>query len=99
MRAVENQRIGVIRQAVACGDFQRALPLWKDYAARLRLELSRGSLSRAEMEETGRLVAWSREVALCTRARALDQLNSLRVAAQYAEPNRPETPRLIRINL
>ena len=96
---METQRIGVILQAVACGDFQRALPLWKDYAARLRLELSRGSLSRAEMEETGRLVAWSREVALCTRARALDQLNSLRVAAQYAEPNRPVSGGLIRINL
>jgi hypothetical protein len=96
---MDDVRTATIQQAVTAGEFQRALHLWNEYAAHLRQKLGSGSLAPEEMEEAGRLVAWSREVALCARARALDQLASLRVAAQYTEPTPPETPRLIRMNL
>jgi hypothetical protein len=92
-------RTAAIQQAITTGDFPRALHLWNEYTAQLQRKLNGGLLSPEEMDEACRLVAWSRGVALCARTRALDQLNSLLVAAQYAEPNPPETPRLIRINL
>ena len=88
-----------IRQAVAAGEYERALRLWNDYTAQLRQDLRGGSLSRDEMEEVSRLVAWSREVALCARARVLDELNSLCVAARYGAPDFPEAPHLFRMNL
>jgi hypothetical protein len=96
---MDNQRTAAIRQAVATGEYERALHLWNDYATQLRQQLSSGSLSRAEIEEAGRIVAWSREITLCARARVLDELNSLCVAAQYAAPELPEAPRLVRINV
>lgn len=96
---MDNHWTRAIRQAVAAGEYERALHLWNDYTAQLRQKLRGGSLSRDEMEEAGRLVAWSREVALCARARVQDELNSLCVAAQYGAPDLPEAPRLIQINV
>ena len=96
---MDDARTATIQQAVTTGEFQRALHLWNEYAAHLRQKLGSGSLAPEEMEEAGRLVAWSREVALCARARALDELNSLCVAARYGAPDLPVTPRLIRMNL
>jgi hypothetical protein len=88
-----------IRQAVASGEFQRALPLWNEYAALLRQELSCGRLSATEFVTAGQLVAWSRQVALCARAQALDSLNSLHVAEQYDGAHSSQTPRIVQISL
>jgi len=85
-----------IRQAVATGEFRKALALWNQYAAGLREELSRGQLSQGDFDEAGALVKWCRLELLCVRARALERLNRLRVAAEYAAPPPPRGAQLIR---
>jgi hypothetical protein len=96
---MDNSLTDRIHQAVASGEFQRALLIWNEYAARLQQELRTGRLSAAEFEEAGQLVAWSRQVALCARAQALDRLNSLRVAEQYDTPLSSQTPRIVQVSL
>ncbi|MBV9508228.1 MAG: hypothetical protein JO323_24825 [Acidobacteriia bacterium] len=88
-----------IRHAVGCGEFSRASLLWEDYARGLERKLKLdGGLSAEELREAGELVAWSRQVVQCARARAMEQLDSLQVAGQYETPPRPQTPRLVIAN-
>jgi hypothetical protein len=88
-----------IRQAVASGEFQRALLLWNEYAAQLQQELGCGRLSATDFEEAGQLVAWSRQVALCARVQAQDDLNRLNVAGEYANPPSSHAPRIVQVSL
>jgi hypothetical protein len=87
-----------IRQAVASGEFQSALLLWNDYVAALQQEVRRGRLSEADMQEAGKLVAWSREVLLCASAHAQDYLNRVNVAGEYTNALAPQTPRIVRVS-
>ncbi|MGA2269373.1 MAG: hypothetical protein ABSH44_12960 [Bryobacteraceae bacterium] len=75
-----------IRQAVASGEFQKALLLWNGYAALLREELLKGSFTAARLAETRDLVEWSRRVVLCARAHAQGRISSMRVAQAYIHP-------------
>ena len=96
MRNVESGLIERIRHAVACGEFSRASLLWEEYAGGLERKLKMGGCSfEEEFREAGELVAWSRQVVLCARTRAMEQLDSLQVAGQYETPARPQTPRLV----
>ena len=89
-----------IRTAVACGEFDKALVLWNEYVARLEQDVSQGRrLSEEEFRKAGELVSWSRQVALCARTRAMDQLDSLRVARQYEAPGYTPTPHMVLVNL
>lgn len=73
-----------IREAVASGEFKRAQDLWTAYTLQLEEELRQGSFSETELAQLRDLMEWSRGVALCARLHAQDRLNSLLVAAEYA---------------
>jgi hypothetical protein len=79
-----------IREAVASGEFKRAQDLWNAYVVQLEKELRQGSFSAAKLAQVRDLIEWSRAVALCARLHAHDRLNSLLVAAEYA--NHPASP-------
>jgi hypothetical protein len=91
-----------IRQAVASGEFQKAQLLWNGYAALLREELPKGSVSAARLAEVRELVEWSRRVVLCARAHAQSRLDlmraSMRVAQVYRHP-RSRQAAIIRTSL
>ena len=78
-----------IRQAVICGEFDRAQLLWNECAGGLYEELSNGYLSEARLSEVRELVVWSRIVVLCERTHLLHQVNSLHVAGEYELPVPP----------
>ena len=84
-----------IRQAVSCGEFGRAQILWKECAAGLAEELSRGCLAESRLAEVRELVDWSRTVVLCERTRVLNQLNHLHVAGEYEVATLTCAPRLV----
>lgn len=54
------------------------------YTAQLQEELRQGSFSAAKLAQVRDLMEWSRAVGQCARLHALDRLNSLLVAAEYA---------------
>jgi hypothetical protein len=87
-----------IRQAIASRQFQKAQLLWNDYAALLRQELAKGSVTAARMAEMRELVEWSRRAVLCFRAHAQSRLDSMRdsmrVARAYGH-SRSQPPALI----
>jgi RNase P/RNase MRP subunit p30 len=91
-----------IRQAVACGEFQKAQLLWNGYAALLRQELPNGSVTEARLAEVRELVEWSRRVVLCARAHTQSRLDSMRdsmrVAQTYGRP-RSQPAATIQTNL
>jgi hypothetical protein len=84
-----------IRQAVNSGEFGRAQILWKECAAGLAEELSKGCLSEGRLSEVRELVEWSRTVVLCERARLLNKLNHLHVAGEYEVPTATRGPRFV----
>jgi hypothetical protein len=87
-----------IRQAVASGEFQKALLLWNGYAALLREELRNGSLTDARLADVRELVEWSRLVVLCGRAHTQSRLDSMRVAQTY-DQSRSEPAAIIQTSL
>jgi hypothetical protein len=84
-----------VRQAVSSGEFGRAQLLWKECAAGLSEEFSKGCLSEGRLSEVRELVEWSRTVVLCERTRLLNKLNQLHVAGEYEVPNATRGPRLV----
>ena len=80
---MDHQSPDRIRQAIASGEHQKALELWSAYEAQLRVALEAGTLSADTLRETRELVAWSREVLLCGRARTLARLDALYVSGIY----------------
>ena len=86
-----------IREAVASGEFERALVLWGDCAARLQEELRDGSFNEARLMEARDLVESTRLETLCARAHAQDQLNLIHSAQQYVHANE-SAPALFRMN-
>ena len=72
-----------IRQAVASGEFRKALALWEDHARQLREEIRSGRSSSAKLAEARDLVEWCRITALCAKGHAQAQLNRIGVAARY----------------
>jgi hypothetical protein len=87
-----------IRQAIATRQFQKAQLLWDGYAALLRQELPKGSVTAARMAEMRELVEWSRRAVLCFRSHAQKRLdamrNSMRVAQAYGGPRSQRTARV-----
>jgi hypothetical protein len=77
------QRTNPIREAIACGEFQRAMLLWGEFTSQIGDEIGRGTCTGTTLEETAELVAWSRGVVLCDRAHAQSQLTTMWVASQY----------------
>lgn len=88
-----------LRQAVASGEFPRALVLWNQYVVRFAEALRQGEVTLGQWREVGEFVPWARRVALCARAYAHDQLNSLHVAARYGEPAPPPSPHIVQARL
>jgi hypothetical protein len=88
-----------IREAVASGEFQKALLLWNEYVGELQEEFQQHRLSAAHMKEMGALVEWCRGVVLCARAHDQDVLAVLSAAAKYAEPAPRNRPRLVQATL
>ena len=78
-----SQRTKPIREAIASGEFDRAMDLWNEFTTLLREEIGRGTCTQASMSETADLLAWSRGVVLCERAHAQSQLTTMWVASQY----------------
>jgi hypothetical protein len=74
-----------LRQAVASGEFPRALVLWNEYVARFAGALQRGEVTLGQWREVEDFVAWARNLALCSRAYAQDRLNSLHVTDRYSQ--------------
>jgi hypothetical protein len=91
-----------IRQAIAAGEFQKAQLLWDGYAALLRQEMPKGSVTAARMAEMRELVEWSRRAVLCFRAHTQSRLDSMRdsmcVARAYGGP-RSRRPAIVRTSL
>ncbi len=79
-----------IRQAVGSGEYQKAQLLWNGYAALLREEMPKGSVTAARLAEMRDLVEWSRRSVLCFRAHTQSRLDSMRdsvhVAQTYGSP-------------
>ena len=84
-----------IRQAVSCGDYDRARSLWNEYAAGISAELILGTLSESRLSEMGELLAWARLTVSAARAHMLDQLNTVHVAGEYEVAAPPSEPRLV----
>ena len=74
-----------IRNAIASGEFSRALRLWEEYAATLAEMARRGSLTENSLQEAGHLVQLARTSALMARAHGLDALANRRAACRVAE--------------
>jgi hypothetical protein len=74
-----------IRQAIASGEYHKAQLLWNGYAALLRQELPKGSVTAARMAEMRELVEWSRRVVLCFRAHTQSRIDSMRDSMRVAQ--------------
>jgi hypothetical protein len=74
-----------IRQAIAAGEFQKAQLLWDGYAAVLRQEMPKGSVTAARLAEMRELVEWSRRVVLCFRSHTQSRLDSMRGGMRAAQ--------------
>ena len=81
---MEDEAAARIREAIGSEDYQLASRLWNLYAGQLHDEVLSGTLSEARMAGARELVAWGREVLICARSLALDNLNALHVARSYA---------------
>jgi hypothetical protein len=88
-----------IRQAVASGEFEKALALWTEYAAQLEEELRGQRLSATRFQEMEALVEWSRSVVQCARAHDQELLNSICAAGKYSSPAPRSEPQIIQISV
>jgi hypothetical protein len=96
----ETPPLECIRQAVASGEFEKALLLWNGYAEQLEEELREYRLSAAQFQEMGELVEWARSVVQCARAHDQDLLNSICAAGRYSDPPAPASePHILQIRL
>jgi hypothetical protein len=76
---MEGEAAARIREAIGSEDYQLASRLWSLYAGQLRDELLSGTACEARMAEARALVGWGRDVLICARSLALDNLNALHV--------------------
>jgi hypothetical protein len=95
---MNSQRTNPIREAIASGEFHRALFLWNEFTAQIRDEIGRGICTQDSITETAELMTWSRGVVLCERAHLQSQLTTMWVASQYG-PAEWGTPSCLRTNL
>jgi hypothetical protein len=73
-----------IRNAVASGEFSRALLLWEEYAATLADMARRGILTEALLREASQLVEWTRTAALIARSQGFEDLAQRRATCRVA---------------
>ena len=92
---MNSMRIDAIRQAVASGDFLRAMSLWNQYTSLLHREICRCACTPAHMEEARELLEWSRRTVALARAHAQSRLDALRVADRYLQ-TAPRSAALLR---
>ena len=81
---MEAEAAARIREAIGSEDYHLASRLWNLYAGQLRDELLGGTVSEARMAEARELAGWGREVLICARTLALENLKALNVARTYA---------------
>ena len=82
---MEADSLIAIRDAVAAGDFGKALSSWQVYAAELTGRAERGELTRSELDGVGRLLDWTRTTTLLMRAHAGELIAQRRAACHVAE--------------
>ena len=98
---IDMQRLSLepIREAIGCGELERARRLWDASAAGLTAEFESGVFTQARLAEIGELAEWSRTVFLCERAHLQDQIRrlqaELRVASGYQCPAREFGPSVV----
>ena len=80
---MESAAAARIREAIGSEDYHQASRLWNLYAGQLHDDLLSGTVSEARMAEARELVGWGRDVLICARSLALDNLNALHVARTY----------------
>jgi hypothetical protein len=73
------------RDAVASGEFRRALRLWEEYAGTLAEMARRGTLTEAALQEAAQLVEWARTTALMARAHGCEELAERRATCRVAQ--------------
>ncbi len=88
-----------IRESVASGEFQKALPLWNEYVGQLQQELQQHRLSEEHMKDMEALVDWCRSVILCARAHDQDLLTAICTAKKYSGPTPQNRARLLQASL
>ena len=82
---MEDERILRLRQTVGRGDFRKATVLWQEYAEWLTGEIRQGRAAEGQLQETRKLVDWSRQSALAARAHSQKRLWDLLTGLQAAE--------------
>lgn len=87
------------REAMASSEFKRAQDLWTAYAAQLEEGLRQGSFSAAKLAQVRDLMDWSPAVAQCARLHAQDRLDSLLVAAEYANDRGSTARPFVQVNV
>ena len=95
---MDHQGTDPIRQAIAAGEFQRAMLLWNEYVAAILEEIRQGTCTQARMIEASELLEWACNVVQCDRAHAQSQLNTIWAASQY-DPSGSTADTLVRVTL
>jgi len=83
-----DQLAAEIRDAVAAGEFERALRLWGGYTTRLRAALESGPDAVRHLEGARLLREWARPAILAARARAWNEWSALELRQGYAPARR-----------
>lgn len=99
MMSREASLAGLIREAIASDEYDKALDLWNEYTAGLEEDARHNRLTEAQIQEMGALVEWSSGVLVSTRARAREILSSVCAAGKYSDPAPRNEPRIVRVNL
>jgi hypothetical protein len=98
MTAMDDSGADLIRQAIACGEFEKAQALWNSYAATLCTGIHRGVIPKTGLRPARELLEWARFSILCARAHAQSRLNTIHAAQQYGAA-RPVEPMRVRAKL
>jgi hypothetical protein len=69
-----------VRDAIAAGDYQRALDLWRAYTA----AIAAAEPTWLSLTQAAELIAWSRPILQAARKDAGERLRALHVAGTYS---------------
>ena len=78
-----------IREAIASGEFSKALRLWNEYANQLAAKVRGGVATESDFAAARELMEWSRSAVRVFRAHAAYQLYQLCTTRKYEEPKTP----------
>jgi hypothetical protein len=80
-----SEQAAAIREALSREEFDKAKPLWDEYAAQLHTAILNGRATPAMLSEMGELVDWARLTVQAVRTGATAQLNCLYAVKAYDE--------------